>query len=194
MRAIVNRLTYANVVATLALIVALGGGAAYAANTVFSSDIVNGEVKAVDIAPGAVRTGEILDDEVQNADIAAGAVRSAEIGNNQIRTPDVRELDGFFEASSDTGSCSSPTTTCRKAAPTRPSLWIDRASCSSTPPASGTRSTSTTWRGPAPSPITPPGRAESASSASTASASAPPRSTRSNPRRSRITRPARRWP
>ena len=107
MRAIASRLTYANVVATLALIVALGGGAAYAANTVFSSDIVNGEVKAADIAPRAVRSAEILDDEVQNADIAAASVRTAEIGNNQIHTRDVRELDGFFEATSDVGSCSS---------------------------------------------------------------------------------------
>ena len=87
MRAIVNRLTYANVVATLALIVALGGGVAYAADTIFSSDIVDGEVKT--------------------ADVATGAVRSAEIANNQVRSPDVRELNSFFEASSDTGSCGS---------------------------------------------------------------------------------------
>jgi hypothetical protein len=87
MRAVARRLTYANVVATLALIIAVGGGAAYAANTVFSADIVDGEVKT--------------------ADIATGAVRSAEIGNHQVRSPDVRELNDFLEASYDSGSCSS---------------------------------------------------------------------------------------
>jgi hypothetical protein len=86
MRAIGSRLTYANVVATLALIIALGGGVAYAANTVFSSDIVDGEVKV--------------------ADLATGSVRSSKIANRQVRTADVRELDGFFEATSDSGSCS----------------------------------------------------------------------------------------
>ena len=35
MRRIAARLTYANVVATIALVIAVGGGAAYAANTVF---------------------------------------------------------------------------------------------------------------------------------------------------------------
>ncbi len=87
MRAIANHLTYANVAATLALAIGVGGGVAYAADTVFSSDIVDGEVKT--------------------ADIATAAVRSPQIANRQIRTGDVRELDGFFEASSDTGSCSS---------------------------------------------------------------------------------------
>ena len=37
----------------LALLIALGG-TAYAANTVFSSDIVDGEVATVDVAPGSL--------------------------------------------------------------------------------------------------------------------------------------------
>ncbi len=49
MRKIHSRLTYANIVATLALVVAVAGGTAYAANTVFSSDIVDGEVKTADV-------------------------------------------------------------------------------------------------------------------------------------------------
>ena len=56
MRRIAARLTYANVVATIALVIAVGGGAAYAANTVFSTDIVDGEVKTADIATNAVRS------------------------------------------------------------------------------------------------------------------------------------------
>jgi hypothetical protein len=45
-------LTYANVMVTLLTFVVLAGGAASAANTVFSSDIVNGEVKTLDPLPG----------------------------------------------------------------------------------------------------------------------------------------------
>ena len=50
MRGIRSRLTYANVVSTVALFLVLTGGVAYAADTIFSSDIVDGEVKAEDIA------------------------------------------------------------------------------------------------------------------------------------------------
>ena len=50
-----GRLSYANVMSTIAVLFAVGGGAAYAANTVFSSDIVNGEVKTQDIADAEMR-------------------------------------------------------------------------------------------------------------------------------------------
>jgi hypothetical protein len=74
-----SHLTYANVVATLALVIAVGGGVAYAANTVFSSDIVNGEVKSVDLGDG----------EVRNPDLAADAVGSAKIADRQVKNADL---------------------------------------------------------------------------------------------------------
>ena len=51
---------YANVTSTLALIVALSG-TAYAANTVRSGDIVNGQVKRADLAKDAVTSGKVKD-------------------------------------------------------------------------------------------------------------------------------------
>ena len=48
------RLTFANVCSFLALLIALGTGSAYAANTVFSTDIVDGEVKTADLDNNAV--------------------------------------------------------------------------------------------------------------------------------------------
>ena len=46
-----TRLTYANVMATIAVFFAVGGGAAYATHLVVrSSDIVNGEVRSADVA------------------------------------------------------------------------------------------------------------------------------------------------
>jgi len=65
----------------LALFLVIAGGTAYAANTVFSTDIVNGEVKTPDLATDAVNAGKI----------AAGAVATSEIANNQIRSADVRD-------------------------------------------------------------------------------------------------------
>jgi hypothetical protein len=68
---------YANVTATMALIVALGGSA-YAANTVRSRDIKNGEVKRVDLAnnavtSGKVRNGTLLSKDFRRGQIPAGA-------------------------------------------------------------------------------------------------------------------------
>jgi hypothetical protein len=49
-----RNLTFANVCSFVALVVALGTGSAYAANTVFSTDIVDQEVKTPDLDTGAV--------------------------------------------------------------------------------------------------------------------------------------------
>ena len=42
MRNLRSRLTYADVMATLAFFIAVAGGTAYAANTIGSADIING--------------------------------------------------------------------------------------------------------------------------------------------------------
>jgi hypothetical protein len=65
-----RHLSYANVVATLALVIAVGGGVAYAANTIFSTDIVNGEVKTADLDNGAVTTGKVRNGQVGVVDLA----------------------------------------------------------------------------------------------------------------------------
>jgi hypothetical protein len=52
---------------------------AYAANTVRSTDIVDGEVKTTDLANNAVTAGKIKDNEVKAAEIATDAVGAAEI-------------------------------------------------------------------------------------------------------------------
>src|SRR3954452_7063254 len=65
-----RHLSYANVVASLALVIAVGGGVAYAANTVFSTDIVNGEVKTADVDNGAVTTGKVRNGQVGVVDLA----------------------------------------------------------------------------------------------------------------------------
>jgi hypothetical protein len=81
------RVTYANVVSTLCLFLLLAGGTAYAldgSNTVFTDDIVNGDVKVADIGQGAVATDELANNQVKAADIGDGEVKAAEIANGQV--------------------------------------------------------------------------------------------------------------
>ena len=71
-----RRATYANVVATIALILAISGGSAYALkgrNTVFSDDIAPDQVRAADAKEESFRTPRILKTQtMQVASIGAG--------------------------------------------------------------------------------------------------------------------------
>ena len=83
-RRIRSHLTYANVMSTLAALFALSGGVAYAANTIASSDIIDGEVKTADLAANAVSSPKIADGQVTEADIGQGAVNTAELKNDAV--------------------------------------------------------------------------------------------------------------
>ncbi len=74
------RLTYANVVSTLALFLAFGSGAAYAANTIHSGDIAPGAVRASDVFKRAITTGKLAVGAVRSNQIADGAVGSKQLG------------------------------------------------------------------------------------------------------------------
>jgi hypothetical protein len=91
-----------NVVGYIALFCFAMSGTAIAldgSNTVFSDDIVNGEVKAADIGNGEVGTADIATDgvtaidigtdAVTDSEIIAGGVRTSEIANNQVQSADV---------------------------------------------------------------------------------------------------------
>ena len=106
--------------ALLALLVAVGGTSAYAANTIRSGDIIDNEVTTTDIrddtlgfgglfaqdlAAGSVRSSEVLDDSLISADIKNSSltggdlvdltVRGNDIGFNTITGENV--LDGSLE-------------------------------------------------------------------------------------------------
>jgi hypothetical protein len=69
-----KHLTYANVVATLCLVLILGGGAAYAANTVFSTDIVNDQVYSADVR----------NDTLTGGGLAAADLRPGSVGRSEV--------------------------------------------------------------------------------------------------------------
>jgi hypothetical protein len=84
----------ANVVAYLALFIALGGTSAYAANTIGSGDIIdesiqtqdlkNGQVKSQDLASDAVGSTKILDDNILGRDIRNQTLTAADIAPGAI--------------------------------------------------------------------------------------------------------------
>jgi len=76
-------ITYANVTATLALVVALGG-TSYAA-----AQLPRNSVHAKQIKTDAVRTQEIKDGSVGSPDLGDGAVGGADIANGTIGTADL---------------------------------------------------------------------------------------------------------
>jgi hypothetical protein len=100
LRALTHRLTYANVMATLAMFVALGGGA-YAAATIGAADIKRNAVRPKHIKPntvksrhisrGAVDSADIRNNAVTTGKIAGNAVTSAKIADNAIATGDVAD-------------------------------------------------------------------------------------------------------
>ena len=79
----------------LALLLALTAGTAYAANTVFSTDIVDGEVKTPDIASNAVATGKIGNNQVFPADVRDdtlpdGGLAAADLAENAVGTSELQ--------------------------------------------------------------------------------------------------------
>jgi hypothetical protein len=69
------RLTYANVIATLALFLALGGGAAYAASNLGRNSVGSKQLKA-----GAVTGAKVKDGSLSATDFASGQVPRGERG------------------------------------------------------------------------------------------------------------------
>jgi hypothetical protein len=86
MRTLLGKLTYANVVATLALFLALGGSAVWAAG-----QLGRNVVRSKNIAANAVRTQDIAANAVKSGKIAAGAVRERNLAKNAVSGAKVKK-------------------------------------------------------------------------------------------------------
>jgi hypothetical protein len=84
MRRLRPGLTYANVVATLALFLALSGGVVWAANKITSKQIGKGAVKNKNLAKNAVKAKNLAKKSVTSAKIAKGAVKNAAIADGAV--------------------------------------------------------------------------------------------------------------
>jgi len=76
-----SRLTYANVMSTVAVFGVLAGGTAYAANTIRSTDIVDGEIGSADVKDNSINTfdvhsfigADVIDGTLEDQDVGQGA-------------------------------------------------------------------------------------------------------------------------
>ena len=79
-----------NIVGYVALFFSLGLGTAWASHEqIFSNDIVNGEVKKVDVGNAAVGTAELVDEAIQKVDVANAAVGTEEVASGSLHAIDV---------------------------------------------------------------------------------------------------------
>jgi len=132
-----SKLTYSNVVATIALFFALTGGAAYAAGKlkIQSGDIASRAVKAGKIAPRAVKSGKIalgavgtdqlVDGAVTRPKIATGAVGSAQVQDGSIELTDLKDPVGFV--ASPVGGAISVADAGTLSYPLSNATWLQRA-------------------------------------------------------------------
>jgi hypothetical protein len=101
MRAIRSHLTYANVTSTVALVIAVGMGSAYAAN-----QLAPRSVGAPALRPGAVTADKIRKNAVTAPKIKAQAVKQGKIGNGAIVTQKL--ANGAVTASQIAGGAITP--------------------------------------------------------------------------------------
>ena len=85
----------------LALFFVIAGGTAYAANTVFSSDIVNGEVKSADIATEAVRHAEVADGVLNDEDVGELAIVGSAVSIGTVNAHACKDLVLGIDAEGD---------------------------------------------------------------------------------------------
>ncbi len=75
----------------LALFLVIAGGTAYAANTVSSTDIVDGQVKTVDLANAAVITAKVAEGAVTSSKVLDGTLAGRDVLDDSLKGSDIDE-------------------------------------------------------------------------------------------------------
>lgn len=83
--------SFANVCSLLALTIVLSTGTAYAVNTVRSKDIVNGQVKMVDLGRNAVDSTKVADNSLTADDLGTGSVNSNELATDSVNETEIAD-------------------------------------------------------------------------------------------------------
>jgi hypothetical protein len=83
------RPTYANVTATLALFVSLGGSS-YAAVTITGSDVRNGSLTGSDIRNGSLKARDVDNGTLTGSDVKNGSIKSTDIGDASLLAADFK--------------------------------------------------------------------------------------------------------
>jgi hypothetical protein len=83
------RLTYANVVSTLALFLVLGGGVAFAAKKLTTNDIKKGAIKTKLLAKKAVTNPKLAKNSVKGTNIAANSIDGSKVLDKSLTPADL---------------------------------------------------------------------------------------------------------
>ena len=96
LRRLSSRLTYANIVSSLALFLVLSGGSAMAltgSNTVFTDDITDGQVKGPDVNANSLTGAKVTDNSLTGSDVAGNSLKGADIENGSLDAADIFKVD-----------------------------------------------------------------------------------------------------
>ncbi len=85
-----SRLTYANVISSLALFLVISGGTAYAVNTIGSDDVIDDSLTSADIKNQTVGTADLAINSVWGSRIRDNAILSAHVVDNVLTGNDVQ--------------------------------------------------------------------------------------------------------
>ena len=96
-----SRLTYANVVASIALFIALGGT---------SYGLATGSIGSREIKTNGVRSADIRNNDVRGKDIRNGTIRSRDVGNGGLLAEDFKAGELPRGEKGDTGATGEPAT------------------------------------------------------------------------------------
>lgn len=88
LRKLRSRMTYANVVSTLALALAVGGGTAYAATKIGTSNIRYHAVTGSKVATNAITASKVKNSALSGADIRDNSIRGADIRTGTLEASD----------------------------------------------------------------------------------------------------------
>ena len=88
LRKLRSRMTYANVVSTLALALAVGGGTAYAATKIGTHNIRYHAVTGSKVAVNAVTASKVKNSALSGADIRDNSIRGADIRTGTLEASD----------------------------------------------------------------------------------------------------------
>lgn len=89
MHAMFSNGRYANVTATIALVIALGG-TSYAAITITSTNIRNGTIRGIDVANNTITSTKIRNRTIRGVDVASNTITSGKIRNGSLLARDFK--------------------------------------------------------------------------------------------------------
>jgi hypothetical protein len=78
-----------DVMAAIACLAAVAGGTAYAANTIGSSDIIDGQVKSVDVGDGEIGSADVKDNSLNTFDVHS--FLGVDVVDNSLTGADIDE-------------------------------------------------------------------------------------------------------